>query len=104
MPSTMRISPDLAASGRKAERQREILEAVVGAFSPHGYHHRTISGVALEAGILRPDVGIQLIRRGFFGAVHETVSSWCLRPERRALRKKAEPLLEVLLNGMLLKA
>ncbi|GAB4246544.1 MULTISPECIES: TetR/AcrR family transcriptional regulator C-terminal domain-containing protein [Deferrisoma] len=40
-----------AAQERRAERERQILEAAIRAFSRHGYHQCTVAQVAREAGV-----------------------------------------------------
>jgi len=51
-----------SAEDRRAERERQILEAAVRAFSRQGYHHCTVAQVAREAGVA--DGTIYLYFRG----------------------------------------
>jgi len=51
-----------APDARRAERERQILEAAVRAFSRHGYHNCTVAQVAREAGVA--DGTIYLYFRG----------------------------------------
>lgn len=98
----MEGDPDVASFLQFQLRQPETsVRAAIG--GPLGEYARRIEAVLDEgkaAGHVRTDVGTRLLRRVIFGAVDETVSAWLLRPDRGPLVSQAQPLLDVLLNGI----
>jgi TetR/AcrR family fatty acid metabolism transcriptional regulator len=100
--SFLEADPELAVFLQIQLRQPDpaIRRAIAGPLAEYARRIEAIIEEGKTAGVLRPDVGTRLLRRIYFGAADETVSAWCLRSERGSLRDKAEPLLDVLLNGM----
>ncbi len=98
----MEGDPDVASFLQFQLRQPEssVRKAIAG---PLGQYARRIEAAIEEgkaAGQVRADVGTRVMRRLLFGAVDETVSAWLLQPVRDPLVPKAEPLVEVILNGI----
>ncbi|NTU60579.1 MAG: TetR/AcrR family transcriptional regulator [Deltaproteobacteria bacterium] len=71
--------------------------------TPLGRYARRIEAIIDQgkgAGTFRDGIATSVLRRVYFGAVDETISAWLLRSDGTSLKARAEPVLDVLLNGM----
>jgi TetR/AcrR family fatty acid metabolism transcriptional regulator len=99
----MQSDPELAAFLQFQLRQpdRSVRAAIGGPLADYSRRIEAILAEGQTKGVIRADQGTRTLRRVFFGAMDETVSAWCLRSDGSPLVDRAEPLLELLLNGML---
>jgi TetR/AcrR family fatty acid metabolism transcriptional regulator len=98
----MASDPDLARFLQFQLRQPDesIRKAIAAPLADYARRIESIIEEGKAAGFFRPDVGTRVLRRVYFGAVDETISSWLLRPEGTPLEERVAPLMDVLMNGM----
>ncbi|WP_315384113.1 TetR family transcriptional regulator [Microvirgula aerodenitrificans] len=104
----------------RSERRRRLLDILthkaeyVDELKPaiddiHGVHKRVSEAIAqifVEAkavGVLRADVDPELAAETLRFTVHGALSIWLLWPERYPLAERAGPLIDQILNGILVK-
>ncbi len=98
----MERDPELAAFLQLQLRQPDasIRQAIAGPLRAYARKIEEVLEEAKSAGLVRTDIPTRVMRRALFGTIDETVSAWVLNPRRGPLKPKAEPIIDLILNGI----